>query len=175
MLTGGTRAETFAFFCGIAYFAFGLLGLVPQALMLAPSDAPRVHVTLLHGNLLGLFPVNAVHSAAHLGIGLWGILAGRSIISAKVYARAIAILLGALAVIGLVPGLNTVFGLLPLHGLDIVLHGATAAVAAYFGWHPAASIERRAGARADRREKAAPVAQDRRSHHGDRRLPGSEV
>lgn len=167
------RAETFAFFIGIVYFGAGLLGLVPEALRMAPSDAPSTHVAVLHGYLLGLFPVNVVHSGVHVAVGLWGILAGRSIASPKIYARSLAIVFGVLAVMGAIPGLNTLFGLLPLHGHDIWLHGGTAAAAAYVGWHPAAWIERRASAAADRREKAAAVARERRSR--DRRLPGSEL
>src|SRR2546426_4847555 len=81
------RVETFAFFCGIAYLAAGLLGLVPAALMPAPADAPPIHVTLFHGYLVGLFAVNVLHSAVHFAIGVWGIVAGRGMTSPKVYAR----------------------------------------------------------------------------------------
>jgi hypothetical protein len=37
-------------------------------------------------------------------------------------------------VAGLVPGLNTMFGLVPLFGNDIWLHALLAGIAAYFGW-----------------------------------------
>ena len=157
------------------YFAAGLLGLVPQALMLSPADAPPVHITLYHGRLLGLFPVNIVHSAIHVVVGVWGIAAGRSLTSPQIYARSMAVFLGTLALIGAIPGLNTLFGMVPLHGNDIWLHGATAAAAAYFGWHPTASIERRVATASDRRQSSVAVDPDRRSGHGDRRLPGSEV
>lgn len=169
------RVETFAFFCGIAYLGIGLLGLMPQALQPPPSDSPPMNVALLHGYLLGLFPVNVVHNGVHIAIGAWGIVAGRSVVSPKVYARAVAIAFAALALLGLAPGLDTLFGIIPLHGNDIWLHAGTAAIATYFGWHPAASIERRAAADADRRQRVEPVAHERRSGHGDRRLPGSEI
>src|SRR5438046_10126080 len=132
------RVETFALFSGIAYLAAGLLGLVPAALTPAPADAPPIHVTLFHGYLLGLFPVNILHSAVHFAIGVWGIVAERGMTSPKVYARSLAILYGALAVMGGIPGLDTLFGLLPIHGHDIWLHAGTAALAAYFGWRSAA-------------------------------------
>ena len=143
--------------------------------MLSPADSPPVHVTLFHGKLLGLFPVNVLHSGVHVAIGVWGIVAGRSLTSPRLYARAMTILFGALALMGVTPGLSTVFGILPLHGNDIWLHSATAVVAGYFGWHPEASIERRASVRRDRRQHPEAVERDRRSGHGDRRLPGSEV
>jgi hypothetical protein len=168
------RVETFALFSGIAYLAAGLLGLIPAALMPAPADAPPIHVALFHGYLLGLFPVNVLHSAVHFAIGVWGIVAERGMTSPKVYARSLAIFYGALAVMGGIPGLDTLFGLLPIHGHDIWLHAGTAALAAYFGWRSAASVERRAGAISERREQALPVAPERRSRP-DRRLPGSEV
>ena len=124
----------------MVYFAAGLLGLVPEALLLAPPDAPQVHVTLFNGYLLGLFPVNILHSAVHLAVGVWGILAGRSLMSPTLYARSIAIGFSALAVMGLVPELNTVCGLLPLEGHDVWLHGGTAAIAAYAGWRPLGAL-----------------------------------
>jgi hypothetical protein len=54
--------------------------------------------------------------------------------SARLYARIVAISYAILAVMGLIPALNTVFGLIPLHGHDVWLHALLAAAAAYFGW-----------------------------------------
>src|SRR3979490_842993 len=151
------RAETFALFSGIAYLAAGLLGLIPAALMSAPADAPPIHVTLFHGYLLGLFPVNVLHSAVHFAIGVWGIVAERGMTSPKVYARSLAIFYGALAVMGAIPGWDTLSGLLPIHGHDIWLHAGTAALAAYFGWRSAASVERRPRAIPQSGEQARPI------------------
>jgi hypothetical protein len=162
------RSWTFALFVGIAYLSVGLLGLVPEALKPPPADAPPLHFNLLHGYLLGLFPVNLLHSAVHVTIGLWGIAAWRNIVSPKGYARALALFYGTLAVMGLIPGLRTVFGLLPIYGHDVWLHAATAALAAYFWWHP--EVDHRAGEARDRREQAVPVPEERRVGH-DRRMP----
>ena len=53
------RTATFALFAGIVYLSAGLLGLVPEALMPPPADAPApTRLTALYGYLLGLFPVN---------------------------------------------------------------------------------------------------------------------
>ena len=46
----------------------------------------------------------------------------------------LAIAYAALMVFGLIPGLNTLFGLVPLYGHDVWLHAVLAAVAAYFGF-----------------------------------------
>ena len=103
------RSATFALFIGIAYLSAGLLGLIPAALMPAPADAPPIRLNVLYGYVLGLFPVNVLHSAVHLAIGAWGIMAwrsdhlGRGMGSPKMYARALAIFYGALAVLGVSP------------------------------------------------------------------------
>jgi hypothetical protein len=170
------RTATFALFIGVIYLSAGLLGLIPEALQPPPADAPPTHFTMRYGYLLGLFPVNVLHSVVHLAVGAFGIIASREIFSTpRIFARALAVFYGALAVLGLIPGMDTLFGLLPIHGHDVWLHGGTAVVAAYFGWRTEVSIERRATPAPDRREQLAPVAKERRYGHGDRRLPTSEV
>ena len=153
---------------------------MPAALEPAPADAPPVRVTMLYGYLLGIFPVNVVHSIVHLAIGAAGIYAwksdhsGRRMDTPKIYARALAIVYGALALLGIIPGMQTFFGLVPLHGNDVWLHAGTAAFAAYFGWRSEAFVDRRAE-RSDRRQEPKPVERERRLGHSDRRVPGSEV
>jgi hypothetical protein len=170
------RTATFALFAGIAYLSAGVLGLVPEALQPPPADAPPTRVAVLYGYLLGLFPVNLLHSLAHLAIGVWGLVAWRrGLRSAKRYAQLLAVFYGALAVLGLIPGVNTLFGLLPLHGHDVWLHAGTALIAAFFGWRAELEIDRRQPERPDRRVNPQPVDHERRHGHGDRRLPASEV
>ena len=161
------KTRTFALIFGLAYLGAGLLGLIPAALMPPPADAPPTSFTLLYGYLLGLFPVNVLHSAVHLAIGFWGIAASRDATGAKVYGRSLAILYGVLAVMGLIPGLNNVFGFIPLHGHDVWLHAGTAAIAAYFGWRTEVDVERRH--MAERRQRMMPVARERRLGLADRR------
>jgi len=157
----------FALIFGIAYLAAGLLGMIPAALMPPPPDAPPTTFTLLYGHLLGLFPVNVLHSAVHIAIGAWGLSAWRDAANAKVFARSLAILYGVLAVMGLIPGMSTLFGMLPMHGHDVWLHAGTAAIAAYFGWRPESRMERRHVA--ERRQRMLPVARERRLGLADRR------
>ena len=162
------KTSTFALVFGIAYFAAGLLGLIPAALRPPPPDAPATHFTLLYGYLLGLFPVNVLHSAIHLAIGAWGLAAWRGMAEPHVYARSLALLYGALAVMGLIPGMSTLFGVLPMHGNDVWLHAGTAAVAAYFGWRATEPhMERRSNL--ERRQRMLPVARERRLGLADRR------
>ena len=61
--------------------------------------------------------------------------------------RAVAVIYALLAVMGLIPGLNTTFGLVPIYGHDVWLHALLAIVAAYFGFAAAPDVEdRTAGA-----------------------------
>ena len=104
--------RTFALIAGIIYLAVGVLGFVPQLLTPPPANAPGVGIHAFHGYLLGLFPVNLMHNLVHIAIGAWGIAAYRgAAASPRTYAKSLAVLYGILAVMGLIPGLNTLFGL----------------------------------------------------------------
>lgn len=160
--------QTFALIAGIAYLGAGVLGMIPAFLTPPPPDAPPTTFTLLYGYLFGLFPVNVLHNLVHLLVGGWGLAAASGLAAAKTYGRGLAVFYGILAVLGLVPGLNTLLGLIPIHGHDVWLHAGTAAIAAYFGWRSeAASQERRSTL--DRRQASLPVARERRMALADRR------
>jgi hypothetical protein len=162
------KTSTFALVFGIAYLGAGLLGLIPAALVPPPIDAPPTSFTLFYGYLLGLFPVNLLASLLHLVIGAWGISAWSGRSSSISFARTLAVLFGALAVMGMLPTLNTTLGMMPIHGNDVWLHGLTAVIAAYFGWHQPAMRERR-HILGDRRQRMFPVAGERRFGLTDRR------
>ncbi|HUO81748.1 MAG TPA: DUF4383 domain-containing protein [Gammaproteobacteria bacterium] len=123
----------FALVFGIIYVVVGVLGFVP-GLVQPPTAATDLVVEANHGRLLGLFPINLLHNVVHLLIGAWGIVGSRSLSGAVTFSRGIAIIYGLLAVLGLIPATNTVFGLVPIHGHDIWLHAGSALVAAWFGW-----------------------------------------
>ena len=83
-------------------------------------------------HLLGLFPVNALHNAAHLLIGVWGLVAGGSAAGATSYCKLTGVLYLLLTVVGFVD--PTGFGLLPLGGNDRWLHLVLGIVLAYVGF-----------------------------------------
>ena len=126
--------RTFSLIIGIVFLAAGALGFVPAFLMPPPDNAPHVGVAGFHGYLFGLFPVNFLLNLGHLAIGAWGISASRSVGGARAYSKTLAVLGGALAILGIIPATSTMFGLVPLHGNDVWLHGGAALLAAYFGW-----------------------------------------
>ena len=82
------------------------------------------------GLLLGLFAVNWLHSLAHLAIGAAGLAVYRSYSGSKAYALALGITYAALFLLGIISADVAILGgLLPLNGLDDVLHILTALVA----------------------------------------------
>lgn len=122
----------FAVCYGLAFLLAGIAGFIP-GLVTQPAEVAEPAMAG-HGHLLGLFPVNPLHNIVHLAFGVWGAVAYRSVGNAQFYARGVAVIYAVFAVMGLIPALNTVFGLVPLYGHDIWLHAVLAAVAAYFGW-----------------------------------------
>lgn len=155
---------------GLVLLALGVLGLVPATLMSPSAEAPPTTFTPLYGYLLGLFPTNILLSLLRVCTGIWALMAAGSAANAAVFARGIALLYGVLALMGMLPILNTVFGWMPIHGNDIWLHAVTAAVAAYFGWRIEPASSERRSKRLDRRHRIHPMAQERRHGRAERRF-----
>lgn len=126
--------RTFALIFGITFLAVGVAGFIPGITTAPHAGHPDLAVDAFYGQVLGLFPVNILHNIVHILFGLWGLLAYKSLSAAKGYARTVAIAYAVLTVAGLIPGLDTMFGLVPLFGNDVWLHALLAAVAGYFGW-----------------------------------------
>ena len=123
----------FALVLGITYTLVGILGFLPFALT-PPPATPEVTLDTLYGLLIGLFPVNVLHTIVHLAIGLWGIFAYRDFDASRTFAKVVGILFAVLTVMGLIPGLHTTFGLIPLFGHDVWLHALTSLAGLYFGF-----------------------------------------
>jgi hypothetical protein len=129
--------RTFALIYGIVFLLVGIAGFIPGITQMDHQHRPGVDLVVEgpgHGMLLGLFHVNLFHNIVHLAFGAWGLFAYRSLGHAVFYARGVTIIYAVLAVAGLIPGLNTMFGLVPLEGNDVWLHFLLAGIAAYFGF-----------------------------------------
>jgi hypothetical protein len=175
----GVTAPGFAFAAGVFYVALGILSMLSSLVLPAPG-------TVQHGLFLGLFPVNTPLNAVHAFMGMWGVVAWSGALSAVTYGRALAIVMGLMALAGLVPGLRVLFDVLPLHGHNVWLHAVTAALGAWVGFRSFARYElgqvaskaragrshqppeRRRGAD-DRRRHIRPVALERRRGAPNRR------
>jgi hypothetical protein len=122
--------KTAALIFGIVFALVGIVGFMPAP---PPPDAPELAIEHGHGLALGLFPVNTPHNIVHLLFGILG-LAAWSGGWARGYFQLVAVSYAVLMVMGLLPALNTTFGIIPLWGNDVWLHGLIAAASAYFGF-----------------------------------------
>ncbi len=124
----------FALIFGIVYLILGILGLIPGLLApVATPGNPPTTLTVLYGALFGLFVVNIIHTLVHLIVGIWGILAYRTFTAARSFSIAAGIIFLVLFVFGLIPGLQTIFGIVPLQGADVWLHLISGVIALFFG------------------------------------------
>lgn len=144
--------RSFASLAGLVYLVIGIFGFLPGLTHTPPVGAPHLAFETNYRYLFGLFPVNLIHNIFHIAIGLWGFLASSSFAASRTFARGVAVLYGVLTLMGLFPGLNTAFGLLPLFGHDVWIHAGTALAAAYFGLAagPEVTRVRRTGVKSDR-------------------------
>lgn len=124
----------FALIYGIVFLVVGIAGFIPGLVMPMEGDHPALAVEAGAGTLFGLFPVNILHNIVHVVFGIWGLAVWRGIPGSITYARCVAVIYGLFVIMGLVPVLQTTFGLVPLYGHDIWLHILLAGVAAYFGF-----------------------------------------
>jgi hypothetical protein len=161
--------RSLALIFGMFWLGFAVLSLMPGMVVPMPATEPETRFDVMHGALFGLFPVNMLLSVVHLFMGAWALAAFMGWHSTHTYARSAAVIFAVLGLMGLIPGLNTMFGVMPLHGHSTWLHLAAAAFAAFVGWRsPQAAGERRRGG--DRRRGSrAPIANERRQGLYDRR------
>ncbi|MGQ0659335.1 DUF4383 domain-containing protein [Sphingosinicella sp.] len=125
--------RTMALLFGVVFLAVGALGFVPGAV--TPTEhPPGMTMTQGYGMLLGLFAVNLLHNVAHLLFGVWGVLSRGSAGAARNFFRGVAVIYALLTAMGLIAATSTTFGLIPLHGNNVWLHGVLALAGAYFGW-----------------------------------------
>ena len=101
-----TLVQRFAQVFGAIYLVVGVAGFIPAK---QPDSS-------FMGLLLGLFFVNALHSATHLLIGVAGLATYRNLDAAKAYTLVIGAAYAALFVLGLIFGIRFLGGLLPLNG-----------------------------------------------------------
>ena len=116
-----TRMVTLAF--GAVYVLVGVLGFLGDPIV---AEAAHENMESASGDLLGLFPINALHNLVHLAIGaflLWGATEhDRAVLAARVVG-------GVYLVVGLLGFVAPdTFGLMPIGGNDIWLHLGSAAV-----------------------------------------------
>lgn len=126
--------RTFALGSGLLYLALGAVSLHP-AFSMRPYDLPPLHLDVSYGLLFGFFAQNVLNKIALLAFGVAGLLVAFSGPESRkrsiVYARAVAIVMGVAAGLGLHPTTSTVFGYCPLWGYQAAFHAVNALLASY--------------------------------------------
>ena len=127
----------FALIGGLIMLAIGALAFVP-ALSQYPTWLPRLNVETSYGQFLGLVVMNVFTKVALIAFGIAGILASRapttSLPSSIKWSRWVFFVMAPLAVLGLVPATNTLFGYWPIFGNHVWVSGIFAVLGAYFGF-----------------------------------------
>jgi hypothetical protein len=119
-------ARTLALVLGAVYLVVGVVGFI-----LLPGG---------EGDLLGIFPVNALHNIVHLLIGAALLYGATATTTAVMVSRALGVVLVVIGLLGI--AFPDGFGLLPLGGPDILLHIISGLVLLYIGFM--APVEARA-------------------------------
>lgn len=113
---------------GVVYILVGIAGFFPPLVTgEAPPDMPSAD-----GNLLGIFPINALHNIVHLVIGAALLYGSTGTAAARMVARVVAVVYLVVGVLGLIA--PDTFGLMPIGGADVLLHLGTAAILLYIGF-----------------------------------------
>jgi hypothetical protein len=125
---------------GILFLILGIAGFIPALVTLPGTNASYIPADIApgaysagFGYLFGLFPTNFLHNLVHCAVGLFGIASYTSASSARVFNRFFAVSYILIAILGAIPAANTVFGLMPIFGGNVLLNGLTAVAALYYG------------------------------------------
>jgi hypothetical protein len=119
---------------GYLFLIAGIAAFVPYVTVAPAFDAQVVSWNDHYVMLFGLFPVNLGHDIIHLFFAFWGLFAATRFRSALMYCRCVAVIYGVIALLGLIPITNTLFGIVPLYGHDIWLHALFALIAFWGGY-----------------------------------------
>lgn len=131
-----TPIRATAFILGILFLLTGIVGFLPAFVSVPGDVAPASGF----GYVFGLFPTNYLHNAIRILVGLWGVAASSSLVGSITFNQIFAVLYFGEALLGLLPGANTLFGRMPIYGNNVWLNFITAAAAAYFGFVKPATL-----------------------------------
>ncbi|QYO64221.1 DUF4383 domain-containing protein [Leptolyngbya sp. 7M] len=130
-----------ALLLGSSFLLLGLAGFLfssgsdPANLVLAPG----------YGKALGVVPTNYLHNAVRILVGVWGIATFTSLSGSIIYNQMFAVMYTAIAVFGLLPVTNTIFGTMPIYGSNILISALTAGIAYYYGFVKAGNLNQGCG------------------------------
>jgi uncharacterized protein (UPF0333 family) len=108
-------ARLYALVVGVVLVAAGVIGFFYESSF--TSDAS------VRGSVFGVLDVNGWHNVVHIATGLLGILAARTLASARTYCLVFALVYLVVCIWGFVVGNDgSVLGIVPVNTADNVLH-----------------------------------------------------
>ncbi len=131
----------------------GIAAFIP-ALSTYSTDLLRpLELNTSHGLFLGFLAMNVVNKVALIVFGIGGIwAASREAVSLPrsiTWSRAVAIVMGVGAVLGMIPATSTFFGYWPLYGYEVAVHASFALLGGYFGYALTSKVPDRGPTRAE--------------------------
>jgi hypothetical protein len=127
-------ARAYALLVAIILGLIGFGGFVPGVSHSPPLDAPSLLLSDGYGFVLGLFPVNVLDCLFYLALATYGFFAWNRLASPVTFARMVTVWFAVATVMGLIEPASTGFGVLPVFGLDVLLHATLSASGAVFGF-----------------------------------------
>lgn len=125
---------------GLLFLVLGIAGFIPALVNVPgtnvsyiPADIAPGAYSAGFGYLFGFFPTNFLHNLVHCAVGIFGIAAYTNASSARIFNRFFAVSYILIAILGMIPAANTVFGLMPIFGGNVLLNWFTALAALYYG------------------------------------------
>jgi hypothetical protein len=117
-----------ALLVGVFGLVLGIAGVVKSGLL--PFTGPA------HERLVGL-DLNGLHNVVHLVLGVTGLLAARSLATARSFGYAVFVVFVLVAVLGMGTSPNPTLNLLGVNGPDNVMHVVVSLVGLAIAWGPA--------------------------------------
>lgn len=141
---------------GLIFVILGIAGSIPALVSLPvtgmSADVPvdlgdiptspdaNYHAAYLRGfgYIFSLLPTNLLLNLAHFLFGIFGLYSATGEQGSFNYNRFFAIVFLLIAVLGLIPLTQTLFGVMPIFGGNVILNVIVGAIAAYYAfvWHP---------------------------------------
>ncbi|OYZ18612.1 MAG: hypothetical protein B7Y39_13240 [Bdellovibrio sp. 28-41-41] len=142
------NARNFAFWGGVVMLAMGILSLIP-GLVGTKDTLPPLFVETSYGLFMNLFPMNIFNKVALILFGAAGIWTARSssqsLERSAVFSQVVFYVMGGLAILGLFPATNTLFGYWPLFGGEVFGHALFAVIGAYCAFYKAVTLPNTTG------------------------------
>lgn len=138
-------ARKFALYGGSVMLAMGLLALIPSFVG-SSYGLPTLSLNSSYGLFLSYFPMNIVNKLALIGFGVAGLIVANadvnSVSRSTTYCRAVFVVMGLGAILGLIPQTATFFGYWPLFGAEVLVHAIFSLLGAYFGYAASSTVRR---------------------------------